>query len=421
MQSKNILPRILFFVLVIHIPFLYGGCAIAPGQYLDHSNWEENPTEMEVAQGTVPLVPINAELFPMGLTSPALIASSATSKHVPGTSDHKREDNPRFITASFSAVESNPSVVNYRQKSIEDKIQNYEYRVGPQDILSFTVWEHPELTIPAGEFRSAEITGHRVDAQGTIFFPYVGKIMVAGLTLPDIREKLTRLLGEYIPNPQLDLRVAAFRSQRVFVTGEVVKPTTLPITDVPLTLVDAINACEGPTSEADLQHVRVTRHHGSVVTKELNVDVQAIVDSGEAQRDMVLVDGDVVHVPDRQNNKVFVMGEVKKETVQLMHKGHMTLADALGYSGGLDKGSVNASRVYVIRGAERNGQAPTPVVFHLDAEKPDALLLSTRFELQPLDIVYVSTAEVSRFYRVMSQILPTWGTVVSPATGLEVP
>ncbi len=404
------------------VPFFYTACAIAPGQYLDRSSWQENPTELEVAQGTVPLIPINAELFPTGLASSQLLASdTATNRYLPRSSS--RASYPQLVSTTFASLQPSLSAQARPQSSAKDDIKRYEYRVGAQDILSFTVWEHPELTIPAGEFRSAEITGHRVDAQGTIFFPYVGELSVDGLTLPEIREKLTRLLSEYIPNPQVDLRVAAFRSQRVFVTGEVGTPKTLPVTDVPLTVVDAINACEGPTLEADLRRVMVSRDTSSSMPKKMLVDVQAIIDSGEAQRDIMLVDGDVVHVPDRQTNKIFVMGEVKKETVQLMHKGHMTLADALTQSGGLEKGSVNASRIYVIRGAEgSDGQPPTPVVFHLNAEKPDALLLSTRFELQPLDIVYVSTAEVSRFYRAMSQILPTWGTVFSPASsGLTVP
>jgi polysaccharide export outer membrane protein len=379
-KTKGIVPpaRLTAALFIAIAMLLLNACTLAPGIYLDDSRFEQEPTSMDIAQGAIPLIPIDAEL----------------------------------IQRQNEAQDSKKNNELSEDKDLAAELASYEYRVGPQDILAFNVWDHPELTIPAGEFRPAEIAGHRVDSLGMIFFPYVGKVKVAGLSLPQIRKLITQRLKHYIPDPQLDVRVVSFRSQKTFVTGEVETPTTLPIDDVPLTVVDAINRAEGPTEEADLQQVRISRSTPSGIEQDQIVDVQAILDDGETQRNVLLRNGDVVHVADREQNKIFVLGEIAEPSVKLMHKGRMTLADIIGQSGGLDKTAANAKFIYVIRGEEQQPNTLKPVVFHLDAEQPDALLLSTRFELEPLDLVYVSTAGVSRFHRVMRQLLPTWGALL---------
>jgi polysaccharide biosynthesis/export protein len=280
----------------------------------------------------------------------------------------------------------------------------YDYRIAPFDVLSVTVWDHPELTIPAGEFRSAEATGNPVLADGTVFYPHVGVVEVAGKTVAEVRQLLTARLARVVTNPQLDVRVAAYRGKRIQVTGEVIAAASIPITDVPLRVQDAIAQAKGLTPEADLGRVTLTR--GGAVTV---LDLLAMYERGDTSPNWLMQDGDVLNIPDRSLNKVFVLGEVRAPASKLMVRGRMSLAEAIGDTQGFDPIAASGI-VYVIRGDFRS-----PAIYKLDARTPDALLLAVQFPLQPHDVVYVATYELARWNRILSQILPTvqalWQTV----------
>jgi polysaccharide export outer membrane protein len=236
-----------------------------------------------------------------------------------------------------------------------------------------------------------------VAEDGTIFYPYVGTVKVAGKTVADVRQILTRKISRTIADPQLDVRVAAFRSQRAYVVGEVATPGPQPLTDIPLTVVEAVNQAGGVTPEADMVNVTLSRN--GVV---FDINLLSLYEQGDVSQDVLLQHGDILHIPNRIDQKVFVLGEVTAPSSYLMNKGRKTLSEALSDAGGVIQVSANASRVFVIRGSARKTS-----IYYLNSESPDALVLGDKFQLEPRDIVYVDTSGLTRWNRVVSQLLPT--------------
>lgn len=327
---------------------------------------------------------------------------------------------PEYVEASTdidyipinSTVVSHFNVAKYplevhKNMALQKALEDYTYRIGAGDVLTITVWEHPELTIPAGSFRSAAEGGNEVKSDGTVFYPYVGELHVGGKTTSQVKDIIGKKLSSVIRNPQVDVRVADFRSQKVYVTGAVLQPGIAPITKTPLTLVDAIEQMGGLAEDADWESIVLTR--GEIKEK---ISLRSLYEGGVISANQVLQHGDIIHIPRNDANKIFVLGEVNRPQSLFMSRNGTTLAEALSEANGIDESEADGRGIYVLRntGIDRDKQGH-PVykarIFHLNAASAVGFMLADQFPLQARDVVYVSAAPISRWNRFLSQLLPS--------------
>ncbi len=360
------------FLMGLAAAFLLNGCAAAPGMYLGASAPDDGSVD--------------------------------TSAVVNGLRVHLQSLTPQTASGyarAGRAVQKLPdALTQYRPET---------YRLGVGDVVSVTVWEHPELTSPLGQYRSDLATGQMVDDAGNIFYPYAGTLPAKGLTANELRGKLLKVLSKVLNNPQVDVKVTGFRSQKVYVHGGVVRPGAVYLTDVPLTLLDAVNQAGGvlPASNGgvnggsgggDGSHIELQRDG-----KAMTVDLYADYGGGTDPSRVYLKDGDVIRVATRDEGKVYVLGEVSGAKVLTFSNGRLSLAQAIGEAGGISAMSAEGRGIYVIRLRD----TASVDLFHLNARNPLALAVGDQFPLQPHDIVWVDASGLARWNRVVSLVLPT--------------
>ncbi|WP_449184732.1 polysaccharide biosynthesis/export family protein [Trinickia sp. YCB016] len=279
------------------------------------------------------------------------------------------------------------------------------YTLGAGDVLQITVWDHPELVAALGAQPQTNsrpydpAQGFLIDDNGDVQVPYAGSIHVGGLRIEQAQQKISAALSNGVyKDPQVTVRVASFRAKQVYVDGEVHTPGAVPINDVPMTLYEAVNRAGGFSPTADQSRLVLVRDG---VSYKLNLP--SMLDRNVSPSSILLRNGDLLRVVSRDDNGVYVMGEVNKPVTAIpMKDGKLTLSDAISQAGSLNTSTADAAQVYVVRGA----LGTTPQVFHLNAHSPVSMVLANQFELQPKDVVYVDGNGLVRISRVLSLLLP---------------
>ncbi|KAI2689537.1 polysaccharide biosynthesis/export family protein [Pseudomonas sp. TNT3] len=334
------------------------GCIFSPGQHMDTGNLvrEGSPESSRI------------ELIPI---TPKLMAIETAA-------DHSNIIAPELL-----------------------RFQPSEYRIGAGDLIYITVWDHPELTAPSGPQQQIEANGRLVRPDGSLFYPYVGNIEAAGKTIEDLRSIIASRLAKVVAEPQVDVSILRFVSQKVVLSGAFGKTGQLPITNTPLSLLDAVGQGSVQAGSADISGL-VLKRDG----REYVIDLDTLNRKNSTLHNLYLKDGDQLHLPYNDQKKVYLLGEVTAARPLLFKGTNMNLTDALGSVGGLRQETSSGKEVYVIRGVENLADEPVKV-FQIDLKSPSAFALAQHFKLKPQDVVYVGPADVTRWNRFISQVFPT--------------
>jgi polysaccharide export outer membrane protein len=283
--------------------------------------------------------------------------------------------------------------------------QPSSYKVGSGDVLFIYVYGETER-LSAALARGAAINPvfeKIVRDDGTIFYPNAGILKVSGKTVEEIRLLLTDALSDVLNNPQIDVSVTEFKSQKIVVSGSFESVGTVPITSVPMTL-NQVLANANPFGEnglrplGDLTSVKFTRDGFTY-----DIDIEYLSRKSQIQNYIYLKDGDVIHMPDNSLNQVHVLGEASNPISINISRKNIPLSVALAQARGLNQSTAKGKEVYILRNKDNQGN---PRIFKTDMSSPSGYLLASEFNLQSKDIVFISTAGVTSWSRFINQVLP---------------
>jgi polysaccharide export outer membrane protein len=158
------------------------------------------------------------------------------------------------------------------------------YVIGTDDVLAIVYWKDKEMTSEA-----------QVRPDGRIALPLINEVVAAGLTPEQLREKLTEESKKYMEDANITVVVRQINSRKAFITGEVNKPGTYPLTS-PMTVMQLIAMAGGLREYADAKRIVIMRTENGKPTS-LRFNYKDVIDGKNLEQNIQLKPGDTVVVP----------------------------------------------------------------------------------------------------------------------------
>jgi polysaccharide export outer membrane protein len=246
-----------------------------------------------------------------------------------------------------------------------------DYVIGPQDVLSIAVFDQADL---GGKYA--------VELDGSFTFPLVGRVKAGGMTIRDFENELkTRLADGFFKNPQVTVAIEQYRSQRVFVTGEVRNPGPYALTG-DMSLIEVLAKAGSTTQNASDEVVVVPGGTGADQASSPNaegrdktrINLQDLQSGAASARNITLRDGDTIYVA--RAELTYVLGQVKNPGSYAI-RSNTTVLQALSLAGGVTPtGAMNRTRI--IRTADGNKSEIKPRLTDI-VQPGDTIMVPERF------------------------------------------
>ena len=346
-------------ILLVSILFLFNNCTVLPG--INKSPNKKNPSkELETSEYSINNVKINI-----------IKINKLSNEEINTYSENQFND-------LENKIKDYSEIYDYR----------YEYILGISDSISIDLTDTDDLD-----------GVYKIDQEGMVDLPFIGKIKLDELTLNQAQNLLLQIIKSFYRNPDLQIGIEKFNSNKVYIVGAVENQTTISLNEQPLSLIEAaIKAGFKPGSEnKDLGTSGLLRREGKVY----KINLTNTFKNKDEKENFYLKRDDVIFI-DKNLNSIHVFGEVSKPGIYFPDMNY-SLTELIS-SAGMNQITANAKKVYVIR--EKFDTFLEVDIFQLDVRNPVNLIAGQKFKIKKDDIIFIPPAEITKWNRTISLLLP---------------
>jgi len=299
--------------------------------------------------------------------------------------------------AIINIRESNINLYNKQQdksygtipKASSSKMYNDEIR--PYDKLTLLVIDTAEQGAFANSKGPVTFGPLEVPSNGKITIPYAGELDVNGKSINVVQNQISKKYVAVFNTAEVSLNRVSRQPLRASVLGLVKSPGQHEITRRGVTLAELVALSGGTSEEPYLCDYHIHRSNKTYVLNNDQITKKSIL----AQ------DGDLLEIKRSGNHSITMMGSVRRPGNHKFPKSHCHLSDFLGSGAGINISQADATGVFIFRKVGYRTH-----IYRFNLQEPDGLILARKFDIHGKDMIYVTEAPLSKWGRVIRNVLP---------------
>ena len=286
-----------------------------------------------------------------------------------------------------------PRIEEIQEKS-KDKLEKlmvddtYYYTLGYGDVINIALTDIEDID-----------GSYTISPDGSVTIPYVGQIDVSDLTKEEAQEFINNVLKDFYQEPETIVKIEAYNSSYVYLTGSVGRPQSILLSEQPLKLLDSLMRAGYVKDQKTYNKTALLRRGNEVY----NINLYQMLNLNKTELNIYLRKEDVLHIQESDVDQAYAFGEFTRPGPVPVYKD-LTLTELFAMQG-INQATAKTKAIYVLR--EDITKFLHIDIYEIDLRNPGALIVANNFYILPNDIVYIPSTKLVAWNKVISLLTPS--------------
>ena len=295
----------------------------------------------------------------------------------------------KINTAGLPRIEDLKKKSNEKLKELSND-DKYYYTLGFGDIINISLTDIDDIN-----------GSYTISPDGSVTIPYVGQVVIQDQTKEEAQQFINDVLKDFYQEPETIVKIEAYNSSYVYLTGAIARPMSILLSEQPLKLLDSLMKA-GYVKDQKTYNKKALLRRGNEV---YDIDLYQLLNLNKTELNFYLRKEDVLHVKESDVDQAYAFGEFSRPGPVSVYKD-LTLTELLA-SQGINQATAKQKAIYILR--EDVTKFLHIDIYEIDIRNPAALVAANNFYILPNDIVFIPTTGLVEWNKIITLLTPSEG------------
>ena len=280
------------------------------------------------------------------------------------------------------------------KKNSEEKLKElfaddkYYYTLGYGDVINISLTDIQDID-----------GSYTISPDGSVTIPYVGQVVIQDQTKEEAQQFINDVLKDFYKEPETIVKIEAYNSSYVYITGSIARPQSILLSEQPLKLLDSLMRA-GYVKDQKTYNKKALLRRGSEV---YDIDLYQLLNLNKTELNFYLRKDDVLHIKESDIDQAYAFGEFSRPGPVSVYKD-LTLTELLATQG-INQATAKQKAIYVLR--EDVTKFLHIDIYEIDIRNPAALVAANNFYILPNDIIFIPSTGLVEWNKIISLLTPS--------------